>query len=168
MRDMKERRKGVCIYPGSFDPITNGHMDLIERALHIFDKLIVLVANNPEKNPLFTVEERVEMIRESLNGNPAVVVESFDGLIVDYARKIGVYVVLRGMRAMSDFEYEFQMTFMNRKLDRELETIFMMTGLSWFFVNSKIIKNAAKSGACIEGLVPDCVFDRLKKKLNYT
>lgn len=166
MKAMKERKKGVCIYPGSFDPVTNGHMDLIERALHIFDKVIVLVANNPDKKTLFTVAERVEMIEASLNGNPAIVVDSFDGLLVDYARKTGVYVVLRGMRAMSDFEYEFQMTFMNRKLERELETIFMMTGLSWFFVNSKIIRSAAKSGACVEGLVPDVVFERLKKKLN--
>jgi len=159
-----KHNSGMCIYPGSFDPITNGHMDLIERSLHIFDTLIVAVANNPEKNPLFTVAERKDMIRCAVGNNPRIIVESFDGLLVDYARAREVHVVLRGMRAMSDFEYEFQMTFMNRKLDRDIETIFMMTGLRWFFVNSKVIKSAVKAGACVKDLVPDIVCERLEQK----
>jgi pantetheine-phosphate adenylyltransferase len=154
----------VCIYPGSFDPITNGHMNLIERALHIFDKVIIAVANNPDKDPLFTTEEKKEMIQAAVENNPRVIVDSFDGLLVDYARSKGVHVILRGLRAMSDFEYEFQMTFMNRKLDREIDTIFMMTGLRWFYVNSRIIKSAVKAGASIKGLVPDIVCERLEKR----
>jgi len=163
---MEKQQCGTCIYPGSFDPITNGHLDLIERALHIFKTVIVAVAHNPDKHALFTDEERKEMIRIAVNNNPRVIVDSFDGLLVDYARAKGVNVVLRGMRALSDFEYEFQMTFMNRKLEREIETIFMMTGLRWFFVNSKLIKSAVKAGANVQGLVPDIVCERLKEKLH--
>lgn len=159
------KNSGKIVYPGSFDPITNGHLDLIERSLHIFDSVIVGVANNPDKNPMFTVEERKEMIRAAVNYNDRVIVDQIDGLLVDYCRKVGVHVVMRGMRALSDFEYEFQMTFMNRKLDREIETIFMMTGLRWFFVNSNIIKSAVKAGACVEGLVPDIVCEKLQEKL---
>lgn len=161
---MMQTHSGTCIYPGSFDPITNGHMDIIERGLHIFETIIVTIANNPDKNPLFTVEERKELIRLAVDNNPRVIVDSFDGLLVDYARAKGINVILRGMRAMSDFEYEFQMTFMNRKLDRDLETIFMMTGLRWFFVNSKIIKSAVKAGASVHGLVPDIVCEKLEEK----
>jgi pantetheine-phosphate adenylyltransferase len=161
---MEEKKLRVCIYPGSFDPITNGHMNLIERALHIFDKVIIAVANNPDKDPLFTTEEKKEMIQTAVENNPRVIVDSFDGLLVDYARSKGVHVILRGLRAMSDFEYEFQMTFMNRKLDREIDTIFMMTGLRWFYVNSRIIKSAVKAGASIKGLVPDIVCERLEKR----
>jgi len=166
MNEKKPARPSMCIYPGSFDPITNGHMNLIERALNIFDNVIVAVANNPDKNPLFSVKERQELIRLSIANNPSVIVDSFEGLLVDYARKKGVHVVLRGMRAVSDFEYEFQMTFMNRKLDREIETIFMTTGLRWLFVNSNVIKSAVKAGACVRGLVPDVVADRLEQKIN--
>lgn len=154
------------IYPGSFDPITNGHLDLIERALHIFDEVIVAVANNPEKNALFTVQDRRDMIRRSVGDNPRVIVDSFDGLLVEYARAKEVTVVLRGMRAMSDFEYEYEMTFMNRKLDRNLETIFMMTGMRWIFVHSTVIKSAVRAGADISGLVPDVVLEMLEKKIN--
>jgi len=161
---MEEKKPRVCIYPGSFDPITNGHMNLIERALHIFDKVIIAVANNPDKDPLFTTEEKKEMIQTAVENNPRVIVDSFDGLLVDYARSKGVHVILRGLRAMSDFEYEFQMTFMNRKLDREIDTIFMMTGLRWFYVNSRIIKSAVKAGASIKGLVPDIVCERLEER----
>jgi pantetheine-phosphate adenylyltransferase len=161
---MEEKKLRVCIYPGSFDPITNGHMNLIERALHIFDKVIIAVANNPDKDPLFTTEEKKEMIQTAVENNPRVIVDSFDGLLVDYARSKGVHVILRGLRAMSDFEYEFQMTFMNRKLDREIDTIFMMTGLRWFYVNSRIIKSAVKAGASIKGLVPDIVCERLEER----
>lgn len=165
---MKDNNESYCIYPGSFDPITNGHINLIERGLHIFDKVIVAIANNLSKAPMFTVEERKEMIRlafaNSLESH-RISVESFDGLLVDYCRSKGVHVVLRGLRATSDFEYEFQMTFMNRKLDRTIDTIFMMTGMQWFFVNSSVIKQAAMSGACVSGLVPDIVCERLQEKL---
>ncbi len=154
----------IAIYPGSFDPITNGHLNIIERTLHIFDKLIVPVAINAAKTPLFTVEERVEMIREVTENNPNVIVDSFEGLLVDYVAAKDVHVIIRGLRAMSDFEYEFQMTFMNRKLNRHVETIFMMTGLKWFYVNSRIIKEVAIAGGSVEGLVPDIVGEKLKEK----
>lgn len=162
---MKKNQENICIYPGSFDPITNGHINLIERALHMFDKVIVAIANNPAKTPLFTVEERIELIRQSLVDNPRVIVDSFNGLLVNYVERKGVRVILRGLRAMSDFEYEFQMTFMNRKLSRNFDTIFMMTGLRWFYVNSRIIKEAAIAGGSVEGLVPDFVNQKLKEKL---
>ena len=165
---MKDNNESICIYPGSFDPITNGHINLIERGLHIFDKIIVAVAINPLKVSMFAVEERRDMIQQAFSGNPnshRIIVDSFDGLLVEYAKNKGVHVVLRGLRAMSDFEYEFQMTFMNRKLDRTIDTIFMMTGLQWFFVNSNAIKQAALSGACVSGLVPDNVCDRLQEKI---
>ena len=154
----------IAIYPGSFDPITNGHLNIIERTLHIFDKLIVPVAINAAKTPLFTVEERVEMIRKVTENNPDVIVDSFEGLLVDYVAAKNVHVIIRGLRAMSDFEYEFQMTFMNRKLNRHVETIFMMTGLKWFYVNSRIIKEVAIAGGSVEGLVPDIVGEKLKEK----
>ena len=157
--------KHDCIYPGTFDPLTNGHLDLITRALHIFDKVIVAIAVNPDKNPLFTVAERLEMIRTSVGNNPRVITDSFEGLLVDYARAKGIHTVLRGMRAVSDFEYEYEMTFMNRKLDRDIDTIFMLTGLRWLFVHSKTIKAAVKAGACISGLVPEIVARKLNKKL---
>ena len=155
----------VCIYPGTFDPLTNGHLDLINRALHIFDRVIVAIAVNPDKKPLFTVEERLEMIRAAVENNPRVITDSFEGLLVDYARSKGVHTVLRGMRAVSDFEYEYEMTFMNRKLDREIDTIFMLTGLRWLFVHSKTIKAAVKAGADVSGMVPDIVARRLSDKL---
>ena len=157
--------KHICIYAGTFDPLTNGHLDLIDRALHIFDRVIVAIAVNPDKNPLFTVEERLEMIRASVDNNPRVITDSFEGLLVDYARRKGVHTVLRGMRAVSDFEYEYEMTFMNRKLDREIDTIFMLTGLRWLFVHSKTIKAAVKAGADVSGMVPDIVARRLNEKL---
>ena len=152
------------MYPGSFDPITNGHLNIIERSLLIFDKLIIAVAINAAKQPLFTVEERVAMIKEVINNNPNVMVDSFEGLLVDYVAEKNVHVLVRGLRAMSDFEYEFQMTFMNRKLNRSVETIFMMTGLRWFYVNSRIIKEVAFAGGSVKGLVPDVVSERLKEK----
>lgn len=154
----------VVIYPGSFDPITNGHVNIIERSLKIFDTLIVAVAANASKTPLFTIAERVAMIREVTRNNPRVIIDTFEGLLVDYAVKKNTQVIIRGMRAMSDFEYEFQMTFMNRKLNRNIETIFMMTGLRWFYVNSRIIKEVAAAGGSVKGLVPDIVCTRLKEK----
>jgi pantetheine-phosphate adenylyltransferase len=162
---MSASEKHMCIYPGTFDPLTNGHLDLINRALHIFDKIIVAIAVNPAKNPIFTVEERLGMIRTSVGDDPRVITDSFEGLLVDYARKKGVHTVLRGMRAVSDFEYEYEMTFMNRKLDREIDTIFMMTGLRWLFVHSQTIKAAVMAGADVTGMVPDMVARKLYEKL---
>jgi len=163
---MDTHRNHACIYPGTFDPLTNGHLDLIERALHIFDRIIVAIAVNPDKTPLFSVEERLEMIRVSVGDNPRVSTDSFKGLLVDYARTQGVHTVLRGMRAVSDFEYEYEMTFMNRKLDREIDTIFMLTGLRWLFVHSNTIKAAVKAGADVSGMVPDIVARKLLEKLH--
>jgi pantetheine-phosphate adenylyltransferase len=156
--------KKIAVYPGSFDPITNGHLNLIERALSIFDELIVAVAINAAKTPLFTLEERREMVKDATKNNPNVVVDSFEGLLVDYVANKDVHAVVRGLRAMSDFEYEFQMTFMNRKLNRNIETIFMMTGLRWFYVNSRIIKEVAVAGGSVKGLVPEAVSKKLKEK----
>ena len=154
----------VAIYPGSFDPITYGHIDVIERALQIFDKVIVAIADNEEKRPLFTVEERLQMVKEIFEDNPNVIVDSFKGLLVDYVAKTNVKVSLRGLRATSDFEYEFHMASMNRSLDTHLDTLFMMTSKDYFFVSSRTIKEVARLGGAVEGLVPELVVRRLKEK----
>jgi pantetheine-phosphate adenylyltransferase len=154
----------IAVYPGSFDPITNGHVNLIERALQIFDKLIVAVAYNPNKTAIFSVEERIEMIRIVLKDDPRVTTLSFQGLLVDFAAQQGANVIIRGLRALSDFEYEFQMTLMNRKLNRKVDTMFLMTGYKWFYTSSKIIKEAASLGGSVRGLVPEIVHQRLKEK----
>ena len=154
----------IAIYPGSFDPITNGHVNLIERALQVFDKLIVAVAHNPNKMALFSVEERIEMIHIVLKNDPRVTTASFQGLLVDFAVEQGASVIVRGLRALSDFEYEFQMTLMNRKLNRKVDTMFLMTGYKWFYTSSKIIKEAASLGGSVRGLVPEIVHQRLKEK----
>ncbi|MDD5723881.1 MAG: pantetheine-phosphate adenylyltransferase [Syntrophales bacterium] len=155
---------GVAVYPGSFDPITNGHMDIIERGLGVFDKIIVTVGINPNKKTLFSVEERISMIREAIGKNPRVEVDSFSGLLINYVEKSGVHCLLRGLRAMSDFEYEFQMALMNRRLNRNIETVFLMTGARWFFCNSGIVKEAAALGGSVEGMVPGVVLKKLKQK----
>jgi pantetheine-phosphate adenylyltransferase len=154
----------IAVYPGSFDPITNGHVNLIERALQVFDKLIVAVAHNPGKTALFSVEERTEMIRIALKNDPRVTTASFQGLLVEFAVQQGAGVIVRGLRALSDFEYEFQMTLMNRKLNRKVDTMFLMTGYKWFYTSSKIIKEAASLGGSVRGLVPEIVHQRLKEK----
>ena len=154
----------VAVYPGSFDPITNGHMDIIERGLGIFDKIIVTVGRNPNKKTLFTVEERLTMIREAVGDDPRVEVDSFTGLLVDYVEKSEAHCILRGLRAMSDFEYEFQLALINRRLKRQIETVFLMTGASWFYCNSGIVKEAAGLGGSVTGMVPDVVLKRLKEK----
>jgi len=156
--------KKIAVYPGSFDPITNGHIDLIERGLRCFDELIILVGYNPTKTFLFTVEERLVMIEELVGDNPRLKVDSYSGLIVDYVEKTDANIILRGLRAMSDFEYEFQMALINRKLHRSIETVFLMTGARWFYVNSRIIKEAASMGGSVRGLVPENVLRRLKEK----
>jgi len=161
-------RENVAVYPGSFDPITNGHMNIIERALEFFDKLIVAVASNPNKSALFSVGERMEMIQTALKNDPRITPVSFEGLLVDFVEKQRANVIIRGLRAVSDFEYEFQMTLMNRKLNRKVDTIFLMTGYKWFYTSSKIIKEAASLGGSVRGLVPEVVHQRLKTKFpNY-
>ncbi|MEA1949693.1 MAG: pantetheine-phosphate adenylyltransferase [Thermodesulfobacteriota bacterium] len=154
----------VAIYPGSFDPVTNGHIDIAERGLEIFDKIIVAILHNPVKKFLFTVEERVEMLESSFKDYPDVTVETFDGLLVDYAARRKCIAILRGMRAVSDFEYEFQLALMNRRLKREVQTVFLMTGLRWIFTSSSIIKEAARFGGDITSIVPPLVNRKLKEK----
>jgi pantetheine-phosphate adenylyltransferase len=164
---MKERVKimeKVAIYPGSFDPITYGHIDIIERGLEIFDKVIVAIAHNAEKRSLFTVDERLEMVKAIFKETPDVIVDSFKGLLVDYVAKTNAKVILRGLRATSDFEYEFHMASMNRSLNTHLDTLFMMTNKDYFFVSSRTIKEVASLGGAVNGLVPDLVVTRLKEK----
>ena len=154
----------IAVYPGSFDPITNGHLDLIQRALRIFDHIIVAVATNAFKQSLFTIEERMEMIRESLKDHPQITIDSFDGLLVNYAMRQKARAILRGLRAVTDFEYEFQLAMMNRRLEPEVETVFLMTGLRWVFLSSSILKEAAVHGGNIEGMVPEIVVKKLREK----
>jgi pantetheine-phosphate adenylyltransferase len=156
----------IAVYPGSFDPITNGHLDLIQRALKIFDRIIVAVATNAFKKSLFTIEERVEMVRESLAVYPMVTIDTFDGLLVNYAKGQNARAILRGLRAVTDFEYEFQLAMMNRRLEPAIETVFLMTGLRWVFLSSSILKEAAVHGGDIQGMVPENVFRRLREKFS--
>ncbi|HDI59918.1 MAG TPA: pantetheine-phosphate adenylyltransferase [Desulfobacteraceae bacterium] len=156
----------IAVYPGSFDPVTNGHLDIIERGLRLFDKIIVAILYNPNKKSLFSVEERLDLLRISMaDFNHRVEVDSFDGLLVEYASRRGAHAILRGMRAVSDFEYEFQLALMNRKLNREVQTVFLMTGLRWIFTSSSIIKEAAKFGGDIADMVPPVVHQRLAEKM---
>jgi pantetheine-phosphate adenylyltransferase len=154
----------MAIYPGTFDPITNGHLDLIQRGLKIFDRILVAVAKNPAKKPLFTAEERLEMLRGTLQDNPAISIDTFDGLLMDYCKQQNARVVLRGLRAVTDFEYEFQMAMMNRRLEPEVETVFLMTGLRWVFLSSSILKEAAIHGGNIADMVPEIVYHKLRDK----
>ncbi len=155
----------TAIYPGTFDPITNGHLDLIERAGDLFDEIVVAVADRPEKNPLFSLVERVEMARQVLSPFPKVRVEPFTGLLVEFARAQGAKVILRGLRAVSDFEYEFQLAAMNRRLSGNgLETIFMMPGEAYTFLSSSLVKEVARLGGPIEGFVPPPVVEKLRER----
>ncbi len=156
----------AAIYPGTFDPFTNGHLSLVKRGLKLFGKIIIAVADNPAKNPLFTVEERISLISESVKHLDGVEVESFDGLLVDYAKSRNVEAVIRGLRAVSDFEYELQLALMNRKLNRELETVFLMPALRFIFLSSTIVKEAASFGGDIESLVPSVIEKALKEKFS--
>jgi pantetheine-phosphate adenylyltransferase len=156
----------VAIYPGSFDPVTNGHLDILERGLNIFDKIIVAIMHNPVKEYLFTVEERFEMLSLTLNDLKNVEIDTFGGLLVDYVAKRKAQAILRGMRAVSDFEYEFQMALMNRRLNRDIQTVFLMTGLRWIFTSSSIIKEAAQFGGNIEGMVSPSVNQKIKEKFS--
>ena len=156
----------TAIYPGSFDPITNGHLDLIQRGSRMFDRLIVSILRNDAKQPLFTVEERTEMLREVLHVYPHVEIDSFDGLLVDYASARQATVLLRGIRAISDYEYELQMALMNRRLRPEIETVFMMANEAYSFISSRLVKQVFSLGGNIAGLVPPSVEARLNTRLN--
>lgn len=154
----------LAIYPGSFDPVTNGHLDLIERAAKIFQRLVVAVLRNTEKAPLFSLPERLEMLREVSAPFPNVEVDSFDGLLTEYARRRQAQVLLRGIRAVSDYEYELQMAMINRRLEPELETVFMVPAVSYSFVSSRLVREIARLGGPVAGLVPPCVERRLRAK----
>ena len=156
----------LAIYPGSFDPVTNGHVDIIVRGLKIFDEIVVCILNNPAKKVLFSVEERIEMLNSSLSGIKNIEITTYDGLLVDFAVQRKAHAILRGMRAVSDFEYEFQMALMNRRLNRDIQTVFLMTGLRWIFTSSSIIKEAARFGGNINGMVPKIVQQKLKNKFS--
>lgn len=157
----------LAIVPGSFDPFTNGHLDIVERGAKIFSNILVTVFNNQAKSPLFSVEERVELIKESTKHLPNVSVDSSDILLMDYAREKKANAVLRGLRAVSDFEYEMQITSMNRKLNKDVETFFIMTNNQYSFLSSSMIKEIAKYNGDISGLVPDVVDIALKRKFNF-
>ncbi len=161
----------VAVYPGSFDPITNGHLDILERGLRIFDRVVIAIANNPGKKALFSLEERLELIRLTVEGHPdrdRIRIDHFRGLLVDYVQEIKAHTVLRGLRAVSDFEYEFQMALMNRKLSAEVETLFLMTGMRWIYISSRLIKEGVASGGCVNGLVSVAVEKALVEKLGRT
>lgn len=162
---MEKLRSLVAIYPGSFDPITNGHLDLIERGARLCDRLVVAVLRNEAKQPLFSVEERMEMLREVICDYPNAEVDSFDGLLVDYAQRRGATVLIRGIRAISDYEYELQMALMNRRLCPGVETVFLMAGEAYSFLSSRVVKEVIRLGGDISGLVPSPVEVRLKNRV---
>jgi pantetheine-phosphate adenylyltransferase len=155
-----------AIYPGSFDPLTNGHVSLIKRGFKTFDRVVVAIAVNPKKQPLFSVEERKELIAGALQNDTRIEVDNFEGLLVDYAKKRGINVVLRGLRAVSDFEFEFQLANMNRRLSPDLETIFMMTDEDSFYVSSSLVREVASFGGNVEGIVPGNVLKKLNEKFS--
>ena len=160
-----ETEESIAVYPGTFDPITMGHLDIINRGLHLFDKVIIAIAINSSKTPLFGIEERLEMIRKSFPDNEnRIEVDTVDGLLVDYSYRKGAKAIIRGLRAVSDFDYEFQLALMNRRIEREVETVFLMTGFRWIFISSSIIKDAARHGGDVSGLVPDNVCEKLREK----
>lgn len=154
----------IAIYPGSFDPLTNGHVDIIQRGSRLFDRIVVAILLNIEKAPLFTVPERVDIAREVFNGYPNVEVDTFDGLLVDYARRKHASVIVRGLRAISDFEYEMQMALMNRHLNPEVETVFMMPAEPYTYVSSRLVKEVVALGGSVSRLVPTLVESRLRDK----
>jgi pantetheine-phosphate adenylyltransferase len=162
--DATLRRSVVGIYPGSFDPITNGHLDLIERGCRLVDRLIVAILSNTEKRALFSIEERMDMLREVIQDRPGVEVCTFNGLLVDFAAERQADVIIRGIRAISDYEFELQMALMNRRLRPELETVFLMAGEAYSFISSRLVKEVISLGGNIGGLVPPVVAERLKER----
>lgn len=161
--------KSIAVYPGTFDPITMGHLDIIDRALNLFDKVIIAIAINPGKKPLFSLEERVEMVKQCFPHNYSrIEVETVSGLLVQYAADKGAKAIIRGLRAVSDFDYEFQLALMNKKLKREVDTIFLMPGFRWIYISSSIIKDAARHGGDVSELVPEHVNQRLLTEFKTT
>jgi pantetheine-phosphate adenylyltransferase len=158
--------KGIAIYPGSFDPPTNGHLDLIQRGSKIFEELVVAILRNSEKSPMFSLAERLEMLRELTQDLNNVRIDTFDGLMVEYAKSINAMCVLRGIRAISDYEYELQMALMNRKLEPTLETVFMMPADKYSYVSSRLVREVAQAGGPVKGLVPEVVEQKLREKLD--
>jgi pantetheine-phosphate adenylyltransferase len=158
---MKSR---LAVYPGSFDPLTNGHVDIIDRGTHLFEKIIVAILVNAEKSPLFSTEERVDIVRQTFRDRPNVEVDTFDGLLVDYVERREANVIVRGLRAVSDFEIEFQMALMNRRLSPSVETVFMMPAEQYTYISSRLIKEVFSLGGQVRGLVPEIVVTRLQEK----
>ena len=163
--DQSSTKPRIAVYPGSFDPITNGHLDILKRSKYLFDKIIIAVNDNPSKEFLFTVKERVKLIRKVLKDCPGIEVEGFQGLLVHYAEKKGAGFIIRGLRALSDFEYEFQMDLMNRKLNSKIETVYLMTNQRYSYLSSSIIKEIVKLGGGTQDLIPDLVREKLLEKL---
>ena len=163
---MQARQETIAVYPGTFDPLTNGHVSIVRRAKDVFDYIVLAIAKDTPKDPLFSLGERVQMAEEVFRDNPQVVVESFSGLLVEYVENRGGNVLLRGLRAISDFDNEFQMALMNRRLKRDIHTMFMMTDYKWLFTSSSIIKETAFLGGDVEGLVPKAVWKRIKQRRN--
>jgi pantetheine-phosphate adenylyltransferase len=156
----------IAVYPGTFDPITNGHVDIIKRSLRMFDQVVVAIAVNASKTPLFSLEERVDLAQKCFSANRNITVDTTSGLIVNYAVQKKACAIVRGLRAVSDFDYEFQMALMNRKLERKVQTVFLMTGFRWIYISSSIIKDAARHGGDVSGMVPAHVLAALKQKYN--
>ncbi len=166
MSDEETHDFSIAVYPGTFDPITMGHVDIIERALKLFDKVIVAVGVNSAKNPVFTCTERIEMIQETFKEEKRICVESVSGLTIDYAYSQNAKAIVRGIRAVSDFDYEFQLALMNRKLNREVDSVFLMPGFRWIFISSSIIKDAARNKGDVSDLVPPHVNQKLIEKFS--
>lgn len=154
----------ICIYPGSFDPVTCGHLDIIHRASKVCDKLIVAVGTNESKRPVFTVEERVNLLKLALKDRPDIEVDSFSGLLIDYVKRKNADVIIKGLRALSDFEYEFQMALLNKNQDQDIETMFLVTSINYSYLSSSAVRELARNGGRIDGLVPDCIKDLVMKK----